>query len=39
MINPPEMDEEELNKADMADRLVLAVALIGFAVLIALNLS
>lgn len=38
MTLPPEMDEEEINDSGMADRLVFAATLIGYAVLIALNL-
>ena len=38
MISPPELDEEELNESGMADRLVFAATLIGYVVLIALNL-
>ena len=38
MITHPEMDEEDVNASDMADRLVLATTLIGYVVLIALNL-
>ncbi len=36
MIPSTELDEEEIRYASMADRLVFAAAIIGFAVLIAL---